>query len=83
MAIASLVLGIVSVIFVFFGALSWIGIPLGIVGMVLGALARKKGENKGMATAGLVCSIVAVGACVIATIACAACIGGLAALGES
>ena len=58
-AIASLVLGIVSVAFCFFGTLIIIGLACGIVGIVLAA----KGQNshkKGFATAGLVLSIVGV-----------------------
>jgi lysylphosphatidylglycerol synthetase-like protein (DUF2156 family) len=59
MAIASLVLGIVSIVCAFFTKWAWIGIIVGVVGIVLAAMARKKeGEPKGVATGGLVTSIV-------------------------
>ncbi|MCL2227345.1 MAG: DUF4190 domain-containing protein [Oscillospiraceae bacterium] len=56
MAIASLVLGILSVLdptFIF-------GIIMGIVGIVLAVMAKKKGYIGGMATAGMVLSIIGV-----------------------
>lgn len=79
MAVASLVLGICSLVFPFIG-LGWLSMILGIVGIILGALARKKGEKKGMATAGLVMSIISVALGLIMWIACAACAGALAGL---
>ncbi len=57
MAIAGLVLGIVSLI------LFWtiyLGIPLSIVGIVLSALGRRSPQRRTMATVGLVLSIVAI-----------------------
>ena len=80
MAIASLVLGIISIVFVFSGGLAWIGVIIGIVGIILGALGRRDIERKGLATAGLVCSIIAVAVDTTTTIACLACAGGMAAL---
>ena len=74
MAIASLVLGICSLVFLFIPFVGWIGVILGIVGIVLGVLGRKDPEKKGMATAGMVCSIVAVALCLITWLACAACV---------
>lgn len=56
LAIASLVLGIVAIVFNFIG-LGIVGLILGIVGIVLGVLAKKKNPS-GMATAGLVLSII-------------------------
>lgn len=56
LAIASMVCGILSVILTcFIPYVSWV---LAIVGIVLAAVSKKKGKS-GMATAGLVCSIVA------------------------
>ena len=56
----------------FFGTFAWIGIICGIVGLVLGSMARK--ENPcGMATAGFVLSLIAVILCAITFIACLAC----------
>lgn len=82
MAVASLVLGICALAFPFVG-LGWLSTLLGIVGIVLGALGKKNVEKKGMATAGIVMSIIAVALGLISWIACAACVGGLASIGSS
>lgn len=62
MAVASLVLGIIPLVIGIFsaGSLGWLGAILAVVGIILGALGRKNPEKKGMATAGLVCSIIGV-----------------------
>jgi len=77
MAVASLVLGIVSIIFAFTGFLAFIGAITGIVGIILGALAMKnlKAENQptGMATGGLVTSIIGASLALILYLACVAC----------
>lgn len=78
-AVTSLVLGICSLVFPFIG-LGWLSCLLGIVGTVLGALGRKDSEKKGMATAGMVMSIISVALGLLMWIACAACIGGIASL---
>lgn len=82
MGVASLVLGIVSlVIGVFFSTLfGWVGAIVGIIGIILGALGRKKTENTGIATAGLVCSIIGTVLSLILYIACMACIGSAASM---
>ena len=83
MGVASLVLGIIAlVIGVFFSAgLGWLGAILGIVGIILGALARKKTpEKKGVATEGLVMSLIGLILSVILWIACLACIGAAGSL---
>ncbi len=77
-AIASLVLGIVSCVCVFFGYGALLGIILGIVGLILGINARKE-EPSGMATAGIVLCIIAVAVCALAFISCVACVGCLSA----
>ena len=41
LAVASLVLGIVAIVFSFIG-LGWLGLIIGIVGIVLGVMAKKK-----------------------------------------
>lgn len=81
MGIASLVLGIIAVIVGLFsaGALGWLGAILAIIGIILGALAKKNPEKKGIATAGLVLSIIGLILSLLLYIACIACIGGLAA----
>ena len=82
MGVAALVLGIVSLLIGIFtgGALGWVGAILAIIGIILGALGRKNAEKKGIATAGLVCSIIGLVLCLIFYIACVACIDGTAAL---
>lgn len=83
MAVASMVLGIVAlVIAIFGGAISWVGIIVGIIGVVLGALAKKK-QPSGMATAGLVMSIIALALAFVFWLACAACIAGTESALES
>lgn len=82
MAIASLVLGICSLVFPFIG-LGWLSAILGVIGIVLGALGKKNVEKQGLATAGIVMSIIAVALGLVTWIACAACVGGLASLGSS
>lgn len=58
LSIASMVLGIVSLVLF---CIWFISIPAGVIGLILGgvSLATKKG-GKGMAIAGLVCSLVGV-----------------------
>lgn len=70
LAIASMVLGIVSLVLF---CIWWISIPAGVIGLILGgvSLATKKG-GKGMAIAGLVCSIVGIALYVICIVILAA-----------
>ena len=58
MAIASMVLGIVSIVLMCCN--TYIGIACAVVGLVLGILHIKKSGKNGMAIAGIVCSIVAI-----------------------
>ena len=62
LGIAGMVLGIVGLVFAFIPCLNIVGIILGIVGVVLAAIGRKKppAGHQGMATAGVVCSILAI-----------------------
>lgn len=75
LAIASLVLGILSIIMVFVYA--WVGIICAIVGIVLAVVAKKQNPS-GLATgrpgSG---SIIALAICIIAIIAVIACAGAL------
>lgn len=73
MAIASLILGIISIVLNCFGY-SWVGLILGIVGIVLGVNAKKKNPS-GVATAGLVVSIIGTVLCALIFVACVACVG--------
>ena len=79
MGVASLVLGIISIVFAGFGfGVNWLGLIVGVVGIVLAVLARKQPEaqaQKGVVTAGLVCSIVGAA---LALVLYAACYGTLA-----
>ncbi len=78
MAVASLVLGIISLLISLgFGAagMGWIGSICGVLAIILGAIAKKNPEQKGIATGGLVCGIIALFWGIIATIACVACLG--------
>jgi hypothetical protein len=81
MGVASLVLGIISLL-ISIGAgavgMGWIGSICGIIAIVLGAIARKNPEQKGTATGGLVCGIISLSWGIITTIACVACLGAAA-----
>lgn len=80
-AVASLVLGILSVCFIFVGQLSLIGLILGIIGLilginVLGINAKKESPaNNGAATAGIIMSAISVGICGLFLLSCVACFG--------
>ena len=78
LAIASLVLGIVSIVFCFI--IQWLGLIIGIVGIVLGVMAKKKNPT-GMATAGLVLSIIGTVLCALVFIACVACLSAIGTAG--
>ena len=82
MGVASLVLGILSLLIGLFtaGSLGWFGAILALIGIILGAIGKKDVEKKGLATAGLVLSIIGLILCLIFYIACIACVGGLASL---
>ena len=78
MGVASLVLGILSIILNFVPGLGLIGAVMGIVGIILGALGKK--NNQSCATAGMVLSIIGTILCLLFYIACAMCVGGLASM---
>ena len=78
-AIAAMVLGIISCVFAWFGLVSGIiSLVLAVVGLVLAIQARKSyaalGQKNGMATAGLVLSIIGIVLSVIGVIACGICV---------
>ena len=74
LAIASLVLGIVSLVLV--AAFSWMlwgsiaGLCLGIVGTILGVMGRKNDTGRTMATAGMILSIIGIAIGAICFISC-------------
>jgi hypothetical protein len=77
MSVASLVLGICSIPLAFV----WVGIVAAIVGIILGVIGKKKsqevGAPTGMASAGVICSIIALALDVLIVVACSSllCIG--------
>ncbi|MBQ4109472.1 MAG: DUF4190 domain-containing protein [Clostridia bacterium] len=79
MAAASLVLGICSLVFPFIG-LGWVSTLLGIIGIILGAIGRNNPDKQGMATAGIVMSIISVAIGLLSWFACASCLGGISGL---
>lgn len=83
MAIASLVLGILAIILSLTGAGGIFAVILGIIGIILGVLGRKDPERKGMATAGLVMSIISVALGILLFVACAGVLGAAGVLASS
>ena len=72
-AVASLVFGILALIFSIF--LAWLGLTLCIIGILLAFNVDRHGENAGFARAGLVLSLVSIAlvATVTACVTCIAC----------
>lgn len=71
--VLALILGILSIIFgIFYGGAPWIGILLGVGGITIGAVERKRKnkKTKGVATGGFVCGIVGVSLSVVMGIVC-------------
>lgn len=79
-ATASLVLGIIAVIFWFFGYSSILSIILGIVGLIQASKAKELGYDDAIRTAGFVLSLIG-GA--LALLACAACVSCAGLVGVS
>jgi hypothetical protein len=79
MAVAGLILGIISLVGGWFAGPFplWL---LGIVGIILSSIARKK-QKSGVATAGLVLSIIGTVLALIPWIACSICAGAVAGSG--
>ncbi len=73
-AVASLVLGIIGLLFVFTVFFSPVSIILGIVGLVLGIISVKKARS-GLGIAGIILSSISLGIGLIETVSCVACIG--------
>lgn len=67
MAVASMVLGIVSIVMLCCS--QYISLPCAIIGLILGIMYKKNNGKNGMATAGVVCSIVSLVISILAIIA--------------
>ncbi len=76
-ATASLVLGIVSLVFIFFNMYAFVGIILAIIGLVLGIQVQKESPENGTAKAGVILCIIGLALCALSFIACALCVGGI------
>ena len=82
MGIASLVLGIVSLCISILssGYLGLVGTVCAILGIIFGIMGRRDLVNERMATAGLVCSIIALCLGLVLFIVCAGAVGCIMAL---
>ena len=78
MGVASLVLGIIAIVFGAVGILP-VGLICGVIGIILGALGRQNPQKAGIATGGLVCSIIGASLSILFYVACYGC----AACGEA
>ncbi|MCX7695304.1 MAG: DUF4190 domain-containing protein [Caloramator sp.] len=83
-AIASMVLGIVSLVMLFFPILGWMAIITAVVGLILGLNSKNRIKanpqelgGMGMANAGVVMNIVALALVILGMIACGALIGAM------
>ena len=80
MAVAALAFGIIAIIFAFIPGLNFVAPLIGVLGIGLGLIARRRlrtaGEPTDMATGGLVTSIIGTVFGLIFYIACVACMGG-------
>ena len=81
-ATASLVLGIITVVFWFTGTFTIVGLILGIIGIAMASMSKKDGFEGGMRTAGFVLSLIGTIGCAIIFAACVACVGALGSLGS-
>ena len=80
-AIASLVCGILSIFFSFFGITAILSVLFGIAGLVLASNSKKAGFIGGMRTAGFALSIIGLVLGAIIFVACVACVGSLSCIG--
>ena len=81
-AIASLVLGIISVVLWFFGYSSILSVVLGIIGVVMASKSKEEGYDENIRTAGFILSVIGIIGGAIFFVACVACVGmaGIAGL---
>ncbi|WDC84329.1 DUF4190 domain-containing protein [Caloramator sp. mosi_1] len=86
-AVASMVLGIISLVMLFIPFIGWLGIATAIVGLILGINAKNRIKanpqelgGMGMASAGVIMNIVALALIVLGMVACGALIGTMSSL---
>ena len=81
-AIASLVLGIISVVLWFFGYSFILSVVLGIIGVVMASKSKEEGYDENIRTAGFILSVIGIIGGAIFFVACVACVGmaGIAGL---
>ena len=80
-AVASLVLGIVSIVFWVFGIGAVVGLVTGIIGLICSSNSKKQGFSGGMQTAGFVCSLIGLIGSALIFVACLACVGAAGTAG--
>ena len=73
-AVASLVLGIIAVVFWFFGYSAILSVILGIIGLAQAGKARELGYEDTIRTAGFVLSLIGLIGGALAFVACIACL---------
>lgn len=81
-ATASLVLGIISLVFIFFGIYAFIGFILAVIGLILGIQVKKTDPGNGHAKAGVILCIIGLALTALTFIACTICVAFLAELGS-
>lgn len=77
-AIASMVLGIVGIVFWWFGYSAFVSVVLGIIGIILAAISKGAGYYGGIRTAGFVLSLICV---IVGAIIFCACVIACAGIG--
>ncbi len=75
-AITAMILGIVSLCFIFTGPWAFIGVAAGVAGLILAIMAKKE-QPSSVATAGLIMSIIGIALCLLFGIICTAAICAL------
>ncbi len=85
-SVAGLVLGIISAVFGWFGVIGYVALVCGIIGIILAVKGKKlavaAGAPTGLATAGLVLSIIGTCLAGIGVLACTICAAGIASAGS-
>ena len=82
-AVGSLACGILSLVFCLFGKVALVGVILGIVGLVLASMSKKKGFEGGIRSGGFICSLIGLIFGSIVFVSCAACSACTSCIGKS